>query len=73
MAMSLSAGGPFTRQTFHCQGCSTALSLRSPHPNAVVKRIDTHTAEQMPGVHAILTGSSPEADLWWSYTNDVQE
>jgi CO/xanthine dehydrogenase Mo-binding subunit len=46
--------------------------LRSPHPNAVVKRIDTHRAEQMPGVHAILTGSSPEADLWWSYTNDVR-
>ena len=46
--------------------------LRSPHPNAVVKRIDTHMAEQMPGVHAILTGSSPEADLWWSYANDVR-
>ncbi len=46
--------------------------LRSPHPNAVVKGIDTHMAEQMPGVHAILTGSSPEADLWWSYANDVR-
>ena len=46
--------------------------LRSPHPNALVKRIDTHTAEQMPGAHAILTGSNPEADLWWSYTNDVR-
>ena len=46
--------------------------LRSPHPNAVVKRVDTRTAEQMPGVHAILTGSSPEADLWWSYANDVR-
>jgi CO/xanthine dehydrogenase Mo-binding subunit len=46
--------------------------LRSPHANSVVKHIDTHTAEQMPGVHAILTGSSPEADLWWSYTNDVR-
>ena len=46
--------------------------LRSPHPNAIVKRVDTHTAEQMLGVHAILTGSSPEADLWWSYANDVR-
>ena len=70
--MSWSAGGPFTRPTFHCQGCSTAPSLDPPTPMPSSKRIDTHMAEQMPGVHAILTGSSPEADLWWSYPNDVR-
>ena len=26
----------------------------------------------MPGVRAILTGVSPEANLWWSYGNDVK-
>ena len=46
--------------------------LRSPHPNAVVKGIDARAAEQMPGVRAILTGSSPEANLWWTYGNDVK-
>jgi CO/xanthine dehydrogenase Mo-binding subunit len=46
--------------------------LRSPHPNAVVKGIDTRAAEQMPGVRATLTGSSSGADLWWTYGNDVK-
>ena len=53
-------------------GMLSAAVLRSPHPNAVVKSVDTRAAEQMPGVHAILTGSSPEANLWWSYANDVK-
>ena len=26
----------------------------------------------MPGVQAVLTGSSPEADIAWSYPNDVK-
>ena len=53
-------------------GMLYAAVLRSPHPSAVVKRVDAHTAEQMPGVRAILTGSSPEANLWWSYANNVK-
>jgi CO/xanthine dehydrogenase Mo-binding subunit len=53
-------------------GMLTAAVLRSPHPNAVVKKVDTRAAEQMPGVHAVLTGSSPEANLWWTYANDVK-
>ena len=53
-------------------GMLSGAVLRSPHPNAVVKSIDTRAAEQMPGVRAILTGSSPEANLWWSYANDVK-
>ena len=46
--------------------------LRSPHPNAHVKRIDTRAAEQMPGVRAVLTGSNPEANIGWSYSNEVK-
>ena len=46
--------------------------LRSPYPNAVVKSIDTRAAEGMPGVQAVLTGSSPEANPAWSYPNDVK-
>ncbi len=53
-------------------GMLSGAVLRSPHPNAVVKGIDARAAEQMPGVRAILTGSSPEANLWWSYANDVK-
>ncbi|MHB9096219.1 MAG: xanthine dehydrogenase family protein molybdopterin-binding subunit [Syntrophales bacterium] len=54
------------------QGMLFGAVLRSPHPNAVVKRVDTRAAEQMPGVRAILTGASPGADLWWTYGNDVK-
>ena len=53
-------------------GMLYAAVLRSPHPNAVVKRVDTGAAEQMPGVLAVLTGASPGADLWWAYGNDVK-
>jgi len=34
--------------------------LRCPHAHAVVKSIDTRQAEKMPGVRAVLTGSSPK-------------
>ena len=53
-------------------GMLTAAVLRSPHPNAVVKKVDARAAAQMPGVHTVLTGSSPEATLWWTYANDVK-
>jgi CO/xanthine dehydrogenase Mo-binding subunit len=39
--------------------------LRSPHAHAIVKRIDTTKAEKMPGVAAILTPTSPGADIPW--------
>ncbi len=32
-------------------------TVRSPHPHAVVRRIDTSRAEAMPGVHAVLTAN----------------
>jgi 4-hydroxybenzoyl-CoA reductase alpha subunit len=30
--------------------------LRSPHPHALIKRIDTSRARVLPGVHAVITG-----------------
>ena len=44
--------------------------LRSPHPKARVKRIDTKGAEKMKGVHAVISASTPEADLYWPYAKD---
>lgn len=35
--------------------------LRCPHPHAAVKSVDVSTAEGLPGVRAILTAASPEA------------
>jgi CO/xanthine dehydrogenase Mo-binding subunit len=43
-----------------------------PHPHAVVQNVDTSPAEEMPGVRAIITGSSPESDLSWVYSNDMK-
>ncbi len=39
--------------------------LRSPHANAMVKKIDSSKAENMPGVRAVITGSSPGAEIPW--------
>lgn len=39
-----------------------AAVLRSPHPHAVIKSIDTAAALAIPGVHAVLTAEDAEAD-----------
>jgi xanthine dehydrogenase YagR molybdenum-binding subunit len=44
--------------------------LRSPHPKARVKTMDTTDAENMKGVHAVISASTPEADLYWPYAKD---
>ena len=44
--------------------------LRSPHPKARVKRIDAKDAEKMKGVHAVISASTPGADLYWPYATD---
>jgi len=46
--------------------------LRSPYPNAIVKSLDTRAAESMPGMQAVLTGESSDANPAWSYPNDVK-
>ncbi len=49
-------------------GMLYAATLRSPHAHAVVKQLDTSAAEKMPGVAAILTPTSPGADIPWYNT-----
>ena len=39
-----------------------AAIVRSPHAHADIKSIDTRAALQMPGVHAVLTGTDYDAD-----------
>jgi CO/xanthine dehydrogenase Mo-binding subunit len=41
--------------------------LRSPHAHANVLKIDTAAAEQMPGVHKVITGATPGCDIDWYY------
>ena len=36
-------------------GALHAAFVRSPHPHAVIRRIDTRGALALPGVHAVLT------------------
>ncbi len=43
-------------------GMLHAAVLRSPHARARMRRIDTSTAEQAPGVRAVLTGVEPLTD-----------
>jgi len=40
---------------FNMPGQLTGLILRSPHPHATIKKIDTTKAEALPGVKAIVT------------------
>jgi xanthine dehydrogenase YagR molybdenum-binding subunit len=44
--------------------------LRCPHPHARVQGVDAAAAEKMPGVRAVITGQTPEADLLWPYSKD---
>ncbi len=44
-------------------GMLHAAVLRSPHAHARIVRIDTSRAEALPGVHAVLTQASLDADM----------
>jgi len=46
-------------------GMLHAAVVRCPHAHARVKRVDTSRAESMPGVRAVITGSSAGADIPW--------
>ncbi len=48
-----------------------AAILRCPHPHAQVRKLDASRAEKMHGVRVILSGSSPEANVSWSYGRGV--
>src|SRR5690348_10617099 len=43
-------------------GQTSAAFVRSPHPHAVIRKIDTSDALKVPGVVAVLTGADLEAD-----------
>ena len=46
-------------------GMAYARVLRSPHPHARIRRIDTRRALEMPGVHAVLTRDNCDT-VWGS-------
>jgi len=46
--------------------------LRCPHPHARVKAVNTGKAEGMPGVRAVISGKTPEADVQWAYSGGVK-
>ncbi|MCF8143595.1 MAG: xanthine dehydrogenase family protein molybdopterin-binding subunit [Deltaproteobacteria bacterium] len=46
--------------------------LRCPYPHARVKHVNTSRAERMPGVRAIISAHTPEADVDWPYTKDMK-
>ena len=39
-------------------------SLHSPYAYARIVRLDTTAAQQVPGVHAVITGAEVRAGLW---------
>ena len=41
--------------------------LRCPHPHARVKKVDTSKAKSMPGVYAVISGNTAEANVSWPY------
>jgi len=43
-----------------------AAILRSPHANAIVKKVDTSEAEKMPGVRAVISMNDPEGKAPWA-------
>lgn len=43
------------------------LVLGCPHPNAKIKSVDISQAQKQPGVYAVISGSSPYANIDWSY------
>ncbi len=49
-----------------------AAVVRCPHPHARVKRVLTDQAEKMPGVRAVISDRSPDADLEWTWSTGMQ-
>jgi xanthine dehydrogenase YagR molybdenum-binding subunit len=46
--------------------------LRCPWPNARVISVDTSAAEKMEGVYAVISGWTPEADIYWPYSKEIR-
>src|SRR5512144_3245294 len=49
-----------------------AAVLRCPHPHAEVKKVDTSAAEGMPGVRAVISGKSSDANLEWPFSKEIK-
>lgn len=49
---------------FRVHGMAHGKILRSPHPHARVKAIDTGKAEALPGVHCVLTHRDVPQNVW---------
>ncbi len=49
-----------------------AAVLRCPHPHAVVKKVDTAIAEGMPGVRAVISGTTADTDFDWIYSKEIK-
>ncbi|WP_089940825.1 hypothetical protein [Candidatus Entotheonella palauensis] len=47
-------------------------SLHSPYAHARIVRIDTTAAQQVPGVHAVITGADVRAGLWGRAVKDAR-
>ena len=48
-------------------GMLHAAFLRCPHPHARLRSLDTRAARALPGVHAVIDDTTPEAAIDWNY------
>ncbi|MBD3220827.1 molybdopterin-dependent oxidoreductase [bacterium] len=48
-------------------GMLHAAFLRCPHPHAKLTSLDTRAARALPGVHAVIDDTTPEAAIDWNY------
>ena len=55
----------------HLPGMLHAAVLRSPHPHARIKRIDTGAAATLPGVKAVVTGADTAHKKWGCFRPDL--
>jgi len=58
------SGGAVYPSDLHLPGMLCGKFLRSPHPHARIKRIDTARAEKLPGVRAVLSKNN-QPDKGW--------
>ncbi|ALC16393.1 carbon monoxide dehydrogenase, Mo-binding subunit [Desulfuromonas soudanensis] len=47
--------------------------VRSPYPHCRVRSVDTAAAERLPGVRAVLTDASPEAQVRWEWSRGYEK
>jgi CO/xanthine dehydrogenase Mo-binding subunit len=52
-------------------GVLHAAVLRSPHPHARIKSIDTSAAPAVPGVKAVMTGADTARKKWGCFRPDL--